>query len=165
MTYTTIDTLTDAQISALRAEAGEAGDTKMVHICTVALGESEATDAEVDRCRAECARAITVVEAVRTYALHCGIRAVERWAAEWLTGEYHARRSGYIRYIGVHADPPDPTLTTMVAALHAADAVSAREQAAKWEAVGAHQAATRWTEEAEMLSTCALAEAAAARRH
>lgn len=40
---TTIDTLTDAQIEALRDEAGAAGDSAMVDICDAALtGDTEA---------------------------------------------------------------------------------------------------------------------------
>lgn len=49
MRGTTLDTLTDDQITALRIEAGEAGDTAMVDICRAALRGDAAARAEVVR--------------------------------------------------------------------------------------------------------------------
>jgi len=54
---TTIDTITPAQIRALRDEAGSAGDTAMVRICDAALvGDRDAI--------AECASCIASAEAM-----------------------------------------------------------------------------------------------------
>jgi hypothetical protein len=56
---TTIDTITDAQISNLRAEAGNAGDLDMVAICDAALEGDEAAIKE-------CVRVISDAEAMAT---------------------------------------------------------------------------------------------------
>jgi hypothetical protein len=57
MTFTTIDTITDAQIIALRSGAGEAYDPETVAACDRALaGDLEA--------RAECASIIASAEAM-----------------------------------------------------------------------------------------------------
>ena len=81
---TTIETLTDTQIQALRAEAREAGDTLQVVICEIALGDANWTDGgwlndnatgfspgeldelqayTVDSAREECLRVIRDAEA------------------------------------------------------------------------------------------------------
>lgn len=53
---TTADTITNEQITALRREAGAAGDTAMVAVCDRALAGSA-------RARRECARVIADAEA------------------------------------------------------------------------------------------------------
>ena len=73
---TTAETITTAQIKALRSEAEAAGDDRMVHACGVALAAHETAgelgDALVDydgqpttrsEARAECAGAIAYAEA------------------------------------------------------------------------------------------------------
>jgi hypothetical protein len=77
MILTTLETLTDRQIHALRREAAEAGDLRMACICEIALG-ADGTDAEpgtdlavaateytCDSARAECVRVINDAEAQR----------------------------------------------------------------------------------------------------
>lgn len=56
MTTTTRTIITDAQIAALRIEAGQAGDREMVAICDAALAGSVTA-------RAECARVIVDTQA------------------------------------------------------------------------------------------------------
>ncbi len=67
-TTTTTETLTTAQILALRAEALAHGDAAQAYICDVALGrsnEADAPDGPMARsgARAECARVIAAAEA------------------------------------------------------------------------------------------------------
>ena len=62
---TTIDNITDIQISALRTEAGSAGDADGVAICDKALGESEGPECPLSQveARAFCAEWISDAEA------------------------------------------------------------------------------------------------------
>lgn len=53
--YVTADTITDAQITALRTRAGEAGDLDMVNVCDIALDSTMTT---YRLSRRECAEAI-----------------------------------------------------------------------------------------------------------
>lgn len=67
--------VTDRQIRALKREAGEAGDLRMVMICDVALGDDGAgaepgtdmaavsAEYDTDSARAECERVIRDAEA------------------------------------------------------------------------------------------------------
>lgn len=54
---TTIETVTDEQIKALRSEARAAGDMRQAHICNMALDGDDAA-------RAECVRVIRAAEAM-----------------------------------------------------------------------------------------------------
>jgi len=70
MTRTTLETLTERQIYALRTESAAAGDLRMACICEIALGgdgdgaepgtdmASVAAEYDADSARAECLRAI-----------------------------------------------------------------------------------------------------------
>lgn len=62
---TTVDTITDEQIEALRSEAATAGDTRQVQICDAALGlePDYSLIIEHGRAREMCARAIAAAEA------------------------------------------------------------------------------------------------------
>lgn len=94
-TTRTADAITDEQITALRAEAGQAGDHAMAVICAIALGDewAESIDhrvlrhvsredrdridsafATVATARAECARVIADAEAQEGARAcgHCG---------------------------------------------------------------------------------------------
>jgi hypothetical protein len=63
---TTIESITDEQIEALRQGAGQAGDGAMVDTCSMALGDDEgATIEQVKRARERCVEAIRDAEAQR----------------------------------------------------------------------------------------------------
>ena len=55
MTTTTIETLTDDQITRYHAEAGEHGDLEACRTCDVALGRVPASPATVRRARTQIA--------------------------------------------------------------------------------------------------------------
>ncbi len=59
---TTIETITDEQIKALRNEAGMAGDAVMIDDCRIALGWTEHTEAARLEARAACVEAIREAE-------------------------------------------------------------------------------------------------------
>lgn len=66
---TTIETLTDARIETLRANAAQAGDLVQAAICCVALGESYADVALTDRERQTVSARWPTVAAARAECL------------------------------------------------------------------------------------------------
>ena len=60
------ESITDAQISTLRAEAVQAGDLEMVLRCRLALGEASEflTDMTTTEARAQCAEVIAAASAM-----------------------------------------------------------------------------------------------------